>query len=135
MAFRHGKYAVVTLNAIDLSAFTDSAELSIDIDTGDTTMFGSEWETHVVGIAKAKASMSGAYDPTTTTGPDSAIWACITGGVSVACVFKPGGTLSGERTNTVNVTVINFTETSKVKDKVTWKADLLANGAVTPTTQ
>jgi hypothetical protein len=135
MAFRHGKYAVVTLNSVDLSTFSDSAELTIDIDTADTTMFGSTWKSSIVGLAGAKGSLSGAYDPTATTGPSSAIWAVITGGVPVTLVYKPGGTASGQRTNTASAIVTSFQESSPVGDKVEWKCDLEITGAVTPTTQ
>jgi len=135
MAFRHGKNAVVTVNAVDLSAFCDNLELAIDVDTADTTTFGSSWKSALAGVAGAKAELSGDYDPTATTGPASAIFACISGGVPVAVVHKPGGTLSGQRTNSFNAIVTNYTETSSVGDVVKFKASLLATGAVTPTTQ
>src|SRR6185503_3459784 len=105
MAFRHGKNAVVTVNAVDLSAFCDNLELSIDVDTADTTTFGSSWKSAVAGVAGATAELSGDYDPTASTGPASALFACISGGVAVAVVHKPGGTLSGQRTNSFNAFV------------------------------
>jgi hypothetical protein len=135
MAFRHGKNAQITINAIDLSTFCDSVELGIDIDTADTTMFGSTWNSALVGLIGATVPLSGAYDPTASTGPASAIWTCITGGVPVAVVLKPGGTLTGQRTNSFNAILTNYTETSAVNDKVVFKAELLVTGAVTPTTQ
>lgn len=135
MAFRHGKYAVITINAVDLSTFCDSLDLSVDVDTADTTMFGSTWKSAIAGLAGATLELSGAYDPTASTGPASAIFACITGGVPVAVVHKPGGTLTGQRTNSFNAIVTNYSESSPVGDKVTFSASLLVTGAVTPTTQ
>lgn len=135
MAFRHGKNAVVTVNAVDLSAFCDNLDLAIDVDTADTTTFGSSWKTALAGVAGATVDLSGDYDPTATTGPASAIFACISGGVPVAVVHKPGGTLSGQRTNSFNAIVTSYGETSAVGDVVKFKASLLVTGAVTPTTQ
>lgn len=135
MAFRHGKNAVVTINAVDLSTFCNALDLSIDVDTDDTTTFGSSWKSALAGTAGAKLDLSGDYDPTASTGPASAIFACISGGVPVAVVHKPGGTLSGQRTNSFNAIVTNYSESSPVGDIVSFKASLLVTGAVTPTTQ
>lgn len=135
MAFRHGKSAVVTVNAVDLSTFCDNLDLSVDVDTADTTTFGSTWKSALVGLPGGKLEISGDYDPTATTGPASAIFACITGAVPVAVVHKPGGTLSGQRTNSFNAIVTNYSESSPVGGIVKFKASLLATGAVTPTTQ
>jgi hypothetical protein len=135
MAFRHGSKASISVNAVDLSAFCDNLDLSVDVDTSDTTMFGSTWKTAIAGVAGAKLDLSGAYDPTATTGPASAIFACITGAVPVAVVHKPGGTLSGQRTNSFNALVTSYGEGSPVGGKVTFKCGLLVSGAVTPTTQ
>lgn len=135
MAFRHGKNAQITINAVDLSTFCDSLDLAIDVDTADTTTFGSTWKSAIAGLAGAKLELSGAYDPTASTGPASAIFACITGGVAVAVVHKPGGTLTGQRTNSFNAIVTAYSESSPVGGRVGFKAGLLVTGAVTPTTQ
>lgn len=135
MAFRHGKNAVVTINAVDLSTFCDSLDLDIDIDTGDTTTFGSTWKSALAGIPGAKLALTGFYDPTASTGPASALFAVITGAVPVAVVHKPGGTLSGQRTNSFNALITAYSESSPVGGIVSFKAAMLVTGAVTPTTQ
>jgi len=134
MAFRHGKNASITINAVDLSTFCDNLDLAVDVDTADTTTFGSTWKTALVGVAGAKLDLSGDYDPTATTGPASAIFACITGGVPVAVLHKPGGTAGGQRLNSFNAIVTNYGETSPVGGIVSFKASLLVTGAVTPST-
>ena len=50
-------------------------------------------------------------------------------------VHKPGGTASGQRTNSFNAIVTNYSESSPVGGIVTFKASLLATGAVTSVTQ
>lgn len=135
MAFRHGRNAVVTVNAVDLSTFCDNLDFSIDVDTAGTDTFGSAWKTSLAGMSGAKLDLTGDYDPTATTGPASAIFACISGGISVAVVHKPGGTLTGQRTNSFNAIVTSYGESSPVGGIVKFKAGLLVTGAVTPTTQ
>ena len=135
MAFRHGKNAQITVNTKDLSAFCDSLDLAIDVDTADTTTFGSTWKSSIAGLVGAKLDLSGAYDPTVTTGPADVLVSCIVGGVAVAVVHKPGGTLSGQRTNSFNAIVKTYAESSPVGGRVGFKSTLEVTGAITPTTQ
>jgi hypothetical protein len=59
----------------------------------------------------------------------------MTGGVPVAFSHKPGGTLTGQRTNTGSVIVTNFTEDSTIEDAVAWSTTCLVTGAITSITQ
>ena len=135
MPFRHGKNAEITVNAVALSTFCDSADFAVDVDTGDTTTFGSTWKSALAGIPGAKLDLVGKYDGTASTGPAAVLMGCITGGVPVAVVHKPGGTLSGQRTNSFNALVTSYSESSPVGGIVTFKAGLLTTGIVTTTTQ
>lgn len=135
MPFRHGKTAEITVNAVNLSAFCTNADFAVDVDTGDTTTFGSTWKSALAGVPGAKLDIVGDYDGTASTGPAAAIMACITGGVPVAVVHKPGGTLTGQRTNSFNALVTNYQESSPVGGIITFRASLLTTGAVTSTTQ
>lgn len=135
MAFRHGRLAEITINTKDLSTFCDTLDLSIDVDTADTTAFGSSWKSSVVGVAGSKLDLSGSFDPTATTGPAAVLVGCITGAAAVAVVHKPGGTASGQRTNSFNAIVTSYSESSPVGGRVSFSASMLVTGAVTPTTQ
>lgn len=138
MAFRHGSKAQLTVNGVDLSTFCDSIELSVSPEVSDVTGFGSTWRSNIPGLIGASVSVSGNFDPTATTGPADAIFAAITAQNTagyVAVVDKPGGTASGQRTNTFNAIVSGYTESSSVEDKITFGFELTVTGAVTPTTQ
>jgi hypothetical protein len=135
MAFRHGRFAEITVNAVALSAFCNSADFSIDVDTADTTTFGSTWKSAIAGIPGAKLELAGDYDGTTGTGPGAVLEACIAGGVPVAIIVKPGGTLAGQRTHTFNGLVTSYAESSPVGGAITFKSSILATGAVTSVTQ
>lgn len=135
MAARHGRLAEVTIDSVDLSAFCDDLELSIDSDTAETTGFGSLWKSHIAGLLGAELSLSGTFDPTASTGPAAKLTALIIAGAAVAVVHKPGGTASGQRTNSFNALVTSYRESSSIGDKVAFSASLLVTGAVTPTNQ
>ena len=135
MAFRHGKNAEISINSVDLTSFCDNLDLSVDVDTADTSTFGNDWKTALAGMAGGKLDLTGAYDPTASTGPCDTLLDCIAGGVAVAVVHKPGGTASGQRTNSFNAIVTSYGETSPVGGKVSFKASLLVDGAITPTNQ
>ena len=113
MAFRHGSKASITINSVDLSAYSDNLSLDITPETADTTGFGSTWRTHLPGLI---ASLMAAAGP------------------EVAVVDKPGGSGTGQRNNAFNAIVSGYNETSTVDDKVTWSAELTVTGAVTMTT-
>ena len=49
--FRHGRFSEITVAGADLSDFCNSADLSIDVDTADTTTFQQTWKTALTGAA------------------------------------------------------------------------------------
>ena len=50
MAFKYGAKALVTVNAVDLSAYCDEGGIDVGIDTAETTTFGSTWKTFIEGL-------------------------------------------------------------------------------------
>lgn len=135
MAFKHGKSAQISVAGTEIGTFCTDLELTVEQDAAETTTFGSSWGTSLTGIPGGKFSMSGNYDPTTSTGPLAVLWSAFTGGVPVALVYKPGGTLSGQRTYTFNANILSIAEPTEVGGLVTFKAEWETTGAVTPTTQ
>lgn len=135
MAFRHGSKASITVNGVDLTSFCTSLDLTISQDSAETSVFGVTWKTFIAGLMGGKCSISGDYDGTVTTGPASAILTAQATAAPVAIVHKPGGTLSGQRTNSFNALITSYSESSPVGGVITFKAELLASGAVTSVTQ
>ncbi len=135
MAFRHGKNAQISVGGDDLSAFCDNLDLGIDIDTAEVSAFGDTWKEHLAGLVGGTFSLSGSFDPTVTTGPAFLLMAVISGGVPVELIHKPGGTDTGQRTNTFDALITSYSESSPVADKVTFSADFIIDSAVVPTTQ
>jgi hypothetical protein len=128
--FRYGAKALVTVNAVDLSAYCDESGLDVGIDTAETTTFSATWKTFIEGLAAAKFSLKGNFDPTVTTGPAAVLTGLIGGGAK-SVVFNPAGTASGELKRTVSAILTGYTETSPVGGKVTFTAAFQGTGAVT----
>jgi hypothetical protein len=134
MAFKHGKSAAVWIGTNDLSAFLDQAEKSTDVDTAETTTFGQNWKRYLAGLIGTTLSVSGSYDGTASTGPAALLETAIANGTAWTWKFFPGGSASGQRQHSFSAFVTNYSESSPVGDKVTFSAEILADGTVTSTT-
>jgi hypothetical protein len=130
MAFQAGKWAEITVNTKALSAFCDTADINVKLDTADTTTFTATWKTYIGGLLGGTVTLAGDYDPTVTTGPASVLWAAITGGVAVPCIFYPSGNRTGQGTShTFNALITDYKEASKTTAQVTFAATLLITGS------
>lgn len=127
--FRYGAKASVVINSVDLSTFSDQSGLTISVDTAETTSFAATWKTFIEGLASSTFTVSGQFDPTTTSGPAAALTALIGTG-SHTCVFSPAGTVSLELKRTVSVILTNYGEASPVGGKVTFSASFVGTGSV-----
>lgn len=134
MPFRHGRFAQVFIGTNEISSFLDTADKSTDVDTAETTTFGKGWKTYLAGLAGSTLSLAGSYDGTNTTGPAAILETCIAGGTAWPIKYFPGGSASGQRQHTFNAFVTNYSESAPVADKVTFSAELLADGTVTSST-
>jgi len=132
MAFVHGKNTVITLDGDDLSAFTNTSELTRGADSHDVTCYGKNDHVFSGGLGKGSASMGGVYD-NTATGPRAVIEPLV--GTLVTLIRKPDGTGAGKPQDSVSVLVEEYVETSPVADMVSWSVKLLMSDAVTSTTQ
>jgi predicted secreted protein len=129
MAFRHGRFAEITVNSVALSSFCDQADISIEIDDAEVTTFGNNWKRYIAGLAGASVELSGNWDPTTTSGPASALTSLI-GDDAFAVILEPGGAAVNQ-SRTFNAILTKYEEGTPVGDKITFSATLLVDGAVT----
>lgn len=134
MAFRHGKNAAVWIGTNDISAYLDQADKSTDVDTSETTTFGKGWKTFIAGLIGSSTSIGGSYDGTASTGPAALMETAIANGTAWPWKVFPGGSASGQRQHSFNALITNYSESSPVGDKVTWSAEILADGTVTSST-
>lgn len=132
MAFVHGKNTVITLDGDDLSAFTNTSELTRTADSHDTTTYGKETHVYEGGLQDGTASLGGIYD-NSATGPRAIIEPLI--GSKVVLIRQPEGAGSTLPQDSVTVLVTSYVETNPVADMVTWTCELQLSSAVDTTAQ
>ena len=125
MAFKSGKNSFFSVDGTDISSKVDSLSLSRDVNTLETTSFGSDQATFVVGIEGLSISGSGSYDSTA-----DGVMAGLFDGSTVAFDYRPDNTSSAPK-YTGNALVTNYTLDSSATDKVSFSFSLIVSGAVT----
>lgn len=133
---QHGKDTEITLDADDLTDWTDTSEFTYEADEHVTTTYGSAQASNAHankgGLRKGNGTMGGLYE-TGATGPAAIIRPLI--GTNVVLTRKREGTGTGKPLETVTVHVKDYKETSPVADYVRWTASLTFDGWVVETTQ
>lgn len=132
MAFIHGKETFISLDANDLSAFSNTSSLTRAADSHDVTAYGADNHAFFGGLGNGTCSIGGIYD-NGVTGPRAVIEPLV--GTVVELIRRPEGTGAGLPEVTVDVLVVNYVETAPVADMVTWTAELQLSGAVDDTAQ
>lgn len=134
MAFVHGKNTYVSLNGVDLSAFTNTSEFTRTNDSHDVTTYGKNSHVFKGGLAGGTATMGGIYD-NGTTGPRDTIEPLIQNENTVTFIRRPEGTGSGLPQDSVAVLVTSYDESSPAADMVTWSCEMQLSDDVTSTNQ
>lgn len=132
MTFSHGKNTYISLNGVDLSAYTTTSQLEKTADKHDVTTYGQPTHVYNGGLLDGTATISGVYD-NGASGPRATIQALI--GTTCTLVRRPDGTGTGKAQDSVTVFVEKYVETNPVADMVTWSCDLQLSGTVTTTAQ
>lgn len=132
MAFIHGKDGFVTLNGVDLSAFSNNIEFGRAGDSHDVTTFGKDSHVKQGGLLDGSCTLDGIYEDG-ALGPEATIHPLI--GTVVELVYRPEGTGSGRPQRTVDVLVQEYTETVPVADMISWSLSMELSDDVVNTTQ
>jgi predicted secreted protein len=125
MAFISGKDSFFSVDGTDISSYVDSLSLSRDVNTLETTSFGSDQATFVVGVEGLSISGSGSWDAT-----NDGTMAGLFDGSQVAFEYRPDNT-SSQPKYTGNAFVTNYTIDSSATDKISFSFSLIVTGAVT----
>lgn len=122
MAFKHGKSAAVAWNQYDVTGYLRSAELSVEVEPADTTVFGNGWTTAITGLGDATASFEGLYDPAT-----QAHWRDQVGVSSGVLTYAPSGwSAIGDPARMLLGTSTSYAESSPVGDVVSFSWEVMS---------
>jgi hypothetical protein len=125
MAFNSGKDSFFSVDGTDISTYVNQLSLSRDVNTLETTSFGSDQSTFVVGVEGLSISGSATFDATA-----DGVMAGLFDGSVVAFDYRPNNT-SSQPKYTGNALVTNYTIDSSATDLVSISFSLIVTGAVT----
>ena len=125
MAFISGKDSFFSVDGTDISSYVNQLSLSRDVNTLETTSFGSDQATYVVGIEGLSISGSATFDATA-----DGVFAGLFDGSTVAFDYRPDNT-SSQPKYTGNAFVTNYSIDSSATDLVSISFSLIVTGAVT----
>lgn len=129
MALIHGKGTSVLVNAFDLSAFLNSADETITVETAETTCFGSSAKSYVTGLRDGTVSVGGFFDGATNA-VDEVLTAAIGSATdSVVSIAEQGAATIGNRALVVQAMDTSYQITGAVGDAVAVSAEFQVDGA------
>jgi hypothetical protein len=130
MAFRHGKSTNVLVSQYDLSAYLTEATPSLSIDTAETSTFGANAKTYVVGQNDGTISFSGLYDGATTA--IDAIFSDIIDNdrTPVITINADGGLVAGNRAILAQAKQTSYEISAPVADVVSVKGEFQVTSGI-----
>lgn len=123
MAFVHGKVSEITVDGDDLSAYCNNISFNRTVDSHDVTTFGKASHCFAAGLLTGEATISGIYD-NAATGPRDVLRPLLVAGAPVPVVYSVEGAGMGLPSDTVDVIITAYNETTAVADMVMWEATL-----------
>lgn len=134
MAFAHGKGGAFQLGSagsestlVDLSGFLDDVSFPEEVQTTETTTFGDDSRTYVVGLKDTTISLTGKFDAT----PDAQLAGALGNATALNFQYDPIGSTSGNPRYTGAAFITSYEISTSVDDTVTFSCDLQVTGDVT----
>jgi hypothetical protein len=130
--FRHGKNASFKVDnsggtLTDISTTLNSVTFPREIETLETTSFGSSTRSYVVGFSDATISIEGSFDATV----DAHLAGILGQEASVSFEYGPEGTTTGLVKYTGEALMTSYETSAGVGDIVSFSAEFQVTGAIT----
>lgn len=119
MAFQHGRSTYVKINAVDISPFADSTDITDEADVHETTTYGKLTKTKAGGLINIAFTVGGTYDPA-AGGPDATLRPLI--GTTVTYEIGPQGNTAAQKKLSGSAVVKSFNTSHPVAGMVKWTA-------------
>ena len=138
--FNHGKNAYFSLDGtagtlVAISDTLNEVTMPREIETAETTAFGSSDKTYITGLGDATISLSGMFDATVDTQVAGDIANLKSGSVaSLTFEYGPSGNAVSSPKFTGEALITSYEVGSPVGDVITYSLELQVTGGVTGTT-
>jgi hypothetical protein len=130
--FRHGKSNSFKVDnaggsLTDISNTLTDVSFPQTIETAETTSFGSNAKTYIVGLSDATVSISGNFEATV----DTHLAGVLGQAATLSFEYGPEGTTAGQVKYTGEALMTSYEKSGAVGDVVTYSAEFQVTGAVT----
>lgn len=129
MTIRHGRHAIIKVNAVDLSTHTNMTDFNDGVDVEDVTCYGATRKAYGSGLGDGIITISGVYDDG-AAGPRATLKPLMAAGAAVPFLFWPEGAGAGKAQSSVNVIVKSYKESAPVAGHIKWSSDLQMTGTL-----
>jgi predicted secreted protein len=133
--FVHGKNAQFVLGATNISNTLNEISMPREIETAETTAFGTQDKTYITGLSDATVSLSGMFDATVDGAINTLITNLKSGSIASASFsYGPAGSAGGAVKFEGNALITSYELSSPVGDVVTYSLELQVTGGVAGST-
>ena len=88
--FRHGKNTAVFVDEFDFTTYFNDATSTSNIDTAETSAFGTDAKTYIVGHTDGTISLSGMFEATASVGTDQHFGTSLAGSEQLVVIGTEG---------------------------------------------
>jgi hypothetical protein len=124
MAFVHGKNTKVLVNQYDLSGFLNNVDLTWECDTPESTVFGVDDRTYIVGLRGQTMSFSGLYAATSSAAIDAVVPTDLGNATAKLVTYASSGFTVGNRCYSSQVFYTSYGVSSPVDGIVSITLDV-----------
>lgn len=128
MGFLHGKSSMVLFDGVNLSGFLNQMSSSNSIETADTTTFGNDSKTYIVGLKDGQMSLSGMFDGALLAS-DATMSSAIGNAANNVVTFAPSP-VYGAVAFSAEAIETSYEVSSPVTDVVSASAQVQADGGI-----
>jgi len=130
--FRHGKNSVFKVDnsggtLTNISDVLNNVSMPREVETVETTSFGSSYRSYVVGFQNATISIEGTWDATV----DAHLAGILGQDATVSFEYGPEGSTTGYVKYTGEAYMTSYETSGAVGEVVTFSAELQVSGAIT----
>lgn len=126
--FRHGKLTRVFMNGRDASPYLNSAEVSVGVDTKETSAFGTKDKSYIPGIREQSISVGGMFDGTIGALDEFMSTLHDQDGPYPTTLFYDAGVAVGRVCRLADVRQTSYDRSSPVDDIVSMSGELQVEG-------
>jgi hypothetical protein len=126
--FRHGKKTAVLLNGTNMSPFLNEATTTTEIETAETTTFGTQDKTYIMGLSDGTISTSGLFD--STAGASNDVLTGLINQEDNTFTVMPEGVAAGNPAVIANGQMTSYEVSSPVGDVISISAEVQADGGL-----